>query len=155
MASPETQRSIKAIVILTKPEEWFLRLFQYKDKAVPHGIWEYCDPSVPTPSALGPKPERPVLPEGNLTGDFLQMQRMKLSEWEWEYKEWHQKDKALRELCTDVASTISTSLLPLIQNVGTAHARLVKLRAHVAPSDPTRKQTCQQSSQTSRSNRIE
>jgi hypothetical protein len=64
---------------------------------------------------------------------------MKLSEWEWKYKEWHQKDRILKEICTDVASTISTSLIPLIQNDATAHARLVKLKAHVAPSDPTRR----------------
>jgi hypothetical protein len=139
MASFETQRSTKTLVILTKPEDWSLWLFQHKDKAVSHGVWEYCNPSVSTPPALGPKPVRPVLPKGNLTSETIQVQRMKLSEWEWEYKEWHQKDKALREICTDVALTISTSLIPLIQDDGTAHSRLVKLRAHVAPSDPTRK----------------
>jgi hypothetical protein len=64
---------------------------------------------------------------------------MKLSNWEWEYKEWYQKDKALREICTEVALTISTSLIPLIQNDATAHARLIKLKSHLAPSDPTRR----------------
>ena len=38
-----------------------------------------------------------------------------------------------------MASAISTSLIPLIQNDATAHARLVKLKSHVAPSDPTRR----------------
>jgi hypothetical protein len=80
-----------------------------------------------------------MLPEGDLTSDVLQVQRMKLSEWEWKYKDWHQKDKALKEICTDVASTISTSLILLIQNDATAHARLVKLKAYVAPSDPSRR----------------
>jgi hypothetical protein len=112
---------------------------QCKDKAVSHAVWEYCDPSVSTPTVLYPQPERPMLPEGNLTADILQVQRMKLSEWEWKYNDWHQKDKALKEICTDVASTISTSLIPLIQNDATAHARLVKLKAHVAPSDPSRR----------------
>jgi hypothetical protein len=64
---------------------------------------------------------------------------MKLSEWEWKYKEWHHKDKALKEICTDVALTISTSLIHLIQNDLTAHARLAKLKAHIAPSDPSRR----------------
>jgi hypothetical protein len=139
MASLENQRSTKTVVILTKPEEWSLWLFQHKDKAVSYGVWEYCNPSVSTPPAIGPKPERPVLPAGNLTADDLQLQRMKLSNWEWEYKEWSQKDKALREICTEVASTISTSLIPLIQNDATAHARLIKLKSHLAPSDPTRR----------------
>ncbi|KAF1942704.1 hypothetical protein EJ02DRAFT_316550, partial [Clathrospora elynae] len=139
MASFETQRSTKTLVILTRPEEWSLWLFQHKDKAVAHGVWEYCDPSVPTPPALYPQPERPMLPEGDLTADVLQVQRMKLSEWEWKYRDWHQKDKALKEICTDVASTISTSLIPLIQNDATAHARLIKLKAHIAPSDPSRR----------------
>ncbi|KAF2828253.1 hypothetical protein CC86DRAFT_288848, partial [Ophiobolus disseminans] len=49
------------------------------------------------------------------------------------------KDKALKEICTEVASTISTSLIPLIQNDSTAHARLVKLKAYIAPSDPLRR----------------
>ena len=138
MAS-ETQRSTRTIVILTKPEEWSLWLFQHKDKAVSHGVWEYCDPSVSAPPVLNARPERPMLPQGDLTGDILQTQRIRLSEWEWIYKEWSQKDRALREICTDVASTISTSLIPLIQNDRTAHARLVKLKSHVAPSDPTRK----------------
>jgi hypothetical protein len=139
MASFETQRSTKTLVILTRPEEWSLWLFQHKDKAVSHGVWEHCDPSVSTPPALYPQPERPMLPEGDLTSEVLQVQRMKLSEWEWKYKDWHQKDKALKEICTDVASTISTSLIPLIQNDATAHARLVKLKAHIAPSDPSRR----------------
>ncbi|KAI1685209.1 hypothetical protein KJE20_05493 [Pyrenophora tritici-repentis] len=139
MASVETQRSTKTVVILTKPEDWSLWLFQHKDKAVSHGVWEYCNPAVSTPPTLTPKPERPILPDGDLTAEVLQVQRMKLSEWEWKYKEWHQKDKALKEICTDVASTISTSLIPLIQNDATAHARLAKLRAHIAPSDPTRR----------------
>jgi hypothetical protein len=139
MASHETQRSIKTVVILTKPEEWSLWLFQHKDKAVSHGVWEYCNPSVSTPPVIGPQPERPVLPEDNLTADDLQLQRMKLSNWEWKYKDWYQKDKALREICTEVASTISTSLIPLIQNDATAHARLIKLKSHLAPSDPTRR----------------
>jgi hypothetical protein len=56
-----------------------------------------------------------------------------------EYKEWYQQDKALREICTEVAITISTSLIPLIQNDATSHARLIKLKSHLAPSDPTRK----------------
>ncbi|KAI1665787.1 hypothetical protein L13192_10728 [Pyrenophora tritici-repentis] len=120
-------------------EDWSLWLFQHKDKAVSHGVWEYCNPAVSTPPTLTPKPERPILPDGDLTAEVLQVQRMKLSEWEWKYKEWHQKDKALKEICTDVASTISTSLIPLIQNDATAHARLAKLRAHIAPSDPTRR----------------
>ncbi|KAI1507549.1 Pol protein [Pyrenophora tritici-repentis] len=139
MASVETQRSTKTVVILTKPEDWSLWLFQHKDKAVSHGVWEYCNPAVSTPPTLTPKPERPILPDGDLTAEVLQVQRMKLSEWEWKYKEWHQKDKALKEICTDVASTISTSLIPLIQNDATAHARLAKLRAHIVPSDPTRR----------------
>jgi hypothetical protein len=139
MASFETQRSTKTLVILTRPEEWSLWLFQHKDKAVAHGVWEYCDLSVPTPPALYPQPERPMLPEGDLTSEVLQVQRMKLSEWEWKYRDWHQKDKALKEICTDVASTISTSLIPLIQNDATAHARLVKLKSHIAPSDPTQR----------------
>jgi hypothetical protein len=88
---------------MTKPEEWSLWLFQYKDKAVSYGVWEYCNPSVSTPPAISPKPERPVFLEGNLTADDLQLQRMKLSIWDWEYKEWYQKDKALREICTEVA----------------------------------------------------
>ncbi|KAA8623826.1 hypothetical protein A1F94_013574 [Pyrenophora tritici-repentis] len=139
MALVETQRSTKTVVILTKPEDWSLWLFQHKDKAVSHGVWEYCNPAVSTPPTLTPKPERPILPDGDLTAEVLQVQRMKLSEWEWKYKEWHQKDKALKEICTDVASTISTSLIPLIQNDATAHARLAKLRAHIVPSDPTRR----------------
>ncbi|KAF2022499.1 hypothetical protein EK21DRAFT_105728 [Setomelanomma holmii] len=89
IASFETQRSTKTLVILTRPKEWSLWLFQHKDKAVSHGVWEYCDLSVPTPPALHPKPERPMLPEGDLTA----------------------KDKALKKICTDVASIISTSLL--------------------------------------------
>ncbi|KAI0603923.1 hypothetical protein TUN205_11831, partial [Pyrenophora tritici-repentis] len=117
MASVETQRSTKTVVILTKPEDWSLWLFQHKDKAVSHGItdniearaqwhvpenvWEYCNPAVSTPPTLTPKPERPILPDGDLTAEVLQVQRMKLSEWEWKYKEWHQKDKALKEICTD------------------------------------------------------
>jgi hypothetical protein len=64
---------------------------------------------------------------------------MRLSDWEREYKEWYQKDKAPRELCTDIASTISTSLIPLIQNNGTADSQLIKLKSHLAPSDPTRR----------------
>ena len=83
MALFETQRSTKTLVILTRPEEWSLWLFQHKDKAVSHAVWEYCDPSVPSPPALYPQPERPMLPEGDLTADVLQVQRMKLSEWEW------------------------------------------------------------------------
>ncbi|KAI0568266.1 hypothetical protein PtrSN002B_012461, partial [Pyrenophora tritici-repentis] len=101
MASVETQRSTKTVVILTKPEDWSLWLFQHKDKAVSHGVWEYCNPAVSTPPTLTPKPERPILPDGDLTAEVLQVQRMKLSEWEWKYKEWHQKDKALKEICTD------------------------------------------------------
>jgi hypothetical protein len=139
MALFETQRSTKTLVILTRPEEWSLWLFQHKDKAVSHGVWEYCDPSVPTLITLYPQPERPMLPEGDLTAEVLQVQRMKLSEWEWKYKDWHQKNKALKEICTDVASTISTSLIPLIQDDATAHARLVKLKAHVVPSDLSRR----------------
>ena len=139
MASQETRRSTKTVVILTKPEEWSLWLFQHKDKASSDGVWEYCDPSYSTPPVLRTRPERPILPHGDLTGEILQAQRMRLSEWEWKYQEWNQKDRALREICTEVASTISTSLIPLIQNDETAHARLVKLKAHIAPSDPTRK----------------
>jgi hypothetical protein len=36
-----------------------------------------------------------MLSEGDLTAEVLQVQRMKLSEWEWTYKDWHQKNKAL------------------------------------------------------------
>jgi hypothetical protein len=86
MALLETQRSTKTVVILTKPEEWSLWLFQHKDKAVSHGVWEYCNPSVSTPPAIGPQPDRPVLPAGNLTADDLQLQRMRLSDWEWSIK---------------------------------------------------------------------
>jgi hypothetical protein len=139
MALFETQRSTKTLVILTRPEEWSLWRFQHKDKAVAHSVWEYCDRAVPTPPALSPKPERPTLVEGDLTAEVLQVQRMKLSEWEWKYKEWHHKDKALKEICTDVALTISTSLIHLIQNDLTAHAPLAKLKAHIAPSDPSRR----------------
>jgi hypothetical protein len=89
MASIETQRTTRTVVILTKPEEWSLWLFQHKDKAASYGVWEYCDPSVSAPPALGLKPERPMLPQGDLTADILQTQRIRLSEWEWEYKEWH------------------------------------------------------------------
>jgi hypothetical protein len=60
MASFESQRSTKTLVILTRPEEWSLWLFQHKDKAVSHGVWEYCDLSVPSPPALYPQPERPM-----------------------------------------------------------------------------------------------
>jgi hypothetical protein len=49
---------------------------------VSHGVWEYCNPLVSTPPAIGPKPERPVLPAGNLTADDLQLQRINLSNWE-------------------------------------------------------------------------
>jgi hypothetical protein len=139
MASFETQRSTRTVVILTKPGEWSLWLFQHKDKLVSHGVWEYCDPSVSAPPILHPKPERPLLLQGDLTEDIIQEQRICLSEWEWVYKKWNQKDKALREICTDLASTISTSLIPLIQNDRTAHAQLIKLRAHLAPSDPTQR----------------
>jgi hypothetical protein len=106
---------------------------------VGRSLVNHVNPSVSTPPAISPKPERPVFPEGNLTADDLQLQRMNLSNWDWEYKEWYQKDKALREICTEVASTISTSLIPLIQNDATAHARLIKLNSHLAPSDPTRR----------------
>jgi hypothetical protein len=82
MASFKTQRSTKTVVILTKPKEWSLWLFQHMDKAVLYSVWEYCDPSVSTPPALGPKPEQPVLPEGNLTSETIQVQHMNLSEWE-------------------------------------------------------------------------
>jgi hypothetical protein len=139
MASFETQRSTRTVVILTKPEEWSLWLFQHKDKAVLHGVWKYCDSSVSAPLVLYPKPERSLLPQGDLTGDIIQEQRIHLSEWKWVYKEWNQKDKVLREICTDVALTISTSLIPLIQNNRTAHAQLIKLRVHLAPSDPTQR----------------
>jgi hypothetical protein len=82
MASFETQRSTRTVVIPTKPEEWSLWLFQHKDKAVSHGVWEYCDPSVSAPPVLDPKPERPLLPQGDLSGDIIQEQRIRLSEWE-------------------------------------------------------------------------
>jgi hypothetical protein len=82
MALFETQRSTKTLVILTRPEEWSLWRFQHKDKAVAHSVWEYCGPAVPTPPALSPKPERPTLVEGDLTAEVLQVQRMKLSEWD-------------------------------------------------------------------------
>jgi hypothetical protein len=95
MASFETQRSTRTVVILTKPEEWSLWLFQHKYKAVLHGVWKYCDSSVSAPPVLYPKPERSLLPQGDLTGDIIQEQRIRLSEWEWVYKEWNQKDKVL------------------------------------------------------------
>jgi hypothetical protein len=139
MASFETQRSTRTVVILTKPEEWSLWLFQHMDKVVLHGVWKYCDSSVSAPPVLYPKPERSLLLQGDLTGDIIQEQRIRLSEWKWVYKEWNQKDKVLREICTDVALTISTSLIPLIQNNRTAHARLIELRVHLAPSDPTQR----------------
>jgi hypothetical protein len=139
MASFETQRSTRTVVTLTKPKEWPLWMFQHKDKAVSHGVWEYCGLSVSAPPVLYPKPERPLLPQGDSTGDIIQEQCIRLSEWEWVYKEWNQKDKALGEICTDVASTIPTSSIQLIQNDGTAHAQLIKLRAHLAPSNPTQR----------------
>jgi hypothetical protein len=71
MALHETQRFTKTVVILTKPEEWSLWLFQHKDKAVSYGVWEYCNPLVSTPPAISLQPKRPVLPAGNLTADNL------------------------------------------------------------------------------------
>jgi hypothetical protein len=95
MVSFENQRSTKTLVILIKPEEWSLWLFQYKIRAVSYGVWEYYDLLVFIPPAFGPKPEQPVLPDGNYTSETIQVQRIKLSEWDWEYKEWHQKNESL------------------------------------------------------------
>jgi hypothetical protein len=89
MESIKTQKTTRTVVILTKPEECSLWLFQHKDKAASYGVWEYCDPSVSAPPALSLKPERHMLPQGDLTANFLQTQRIRLSEWGWEYKEWH------------------------------------------------------------------
>jgi hypothetical protein len=66
--------------LVTYVKEWSLWLFQHKDKAVSHGVWEHCDLLVSTPPALYPQPERPMLPEGDLTLEVLQVQRMKLGE---------------------------------------------------------------------------
>src|SRR4030095_8593908 len=138
-----------AAVLLKSPKDWTRWLALIKTKAVNNDIWQYIDPPCATPPAFTsptkPLPSQFTSPTietataATLTAAQFQRYNAEILVWQAELKDHRKRRKVMTEIEDHVIRTAGT-YWSTIESVSGLHARLVKLKARVAPTAYAREQ---------------
>lgn len=119
----------KVGLTLSEPKQWDSWIYLIKSRAQQYKIWDLINLNLPTKPTTSSEPDLPDEDDDNFN--------QKMSLYNAKLKKYYKETQALADLTTTIQSSISSNLLPLIQNEPDSHpyTLLQALRTRIAPSD--------------------
>ncbi|KAF1358630.1 hypothetical protein EJ07DRAFT_122847, partial [Lizonia empirigonia] len=157
-AYEQDQPVTKASIILSKPDDWETWLFVMKDVADRGSLWPYVNPSLSVDELGNLENEKPqekpvwkfkkqIPSEGREEIDIEDLSPEEISayntwarKFEREESRWLRREKAMRDLNTEITRTVNVRHLHLIVNCPDPYSRLTTLKKHLCPSIGERNQ---------------
>jgi hypothetical protein len=135
-----------SVVYLKTYKDWPRWIALNKTRATQKGVWEFIDPDVATPPLLvepvQPKPKKAngeLVTLQELTQSEVDLYRIEKDDWKIEKKAYDKKKEALTDIEDHVIRTAGAHWSAIEKKEG-LHARLVALKARVAPTNYAREQ---------------
>ncbi|KAL5371104.1 hypothetical protein DPSP01_014490 [Paraphaeosphaeria sporulosa] len=154
MSNKEDELIVKETIILNRPSDWSKWIFLRKRTAEAYKIWDYCNPDLTVDTVKTIHNEEPKerllrsfkkgdnMPSGSLStvqgDDDIEPDELTKSERE-DYTFWHgfhatklaawqRKENALNNLTREIARTIASRHIPVIEDANTPYEQLTQLK---------------------------